>query len=119
VLTLPTLLRSTACHCAPGAIPKGSDKQKELAKLKQELLATAATDDAAKTKEVLSKFIAVGKIRQPSVDNIYAVNERRNLGAPTNAAVVQQTRRASDFSDRSAPPPPPQAPEPAKEIASA
>jgi hypothetical protein len=74
-----------------------------LISLQKEILAAAVLDDAIAVKEALGKFIVVGKIRDIAPDNIYARNVRRNIGAPTNAAIVQQTQRPQDFTDKNSP----------------
>ncbi|KAJ1632567.1 hypothetical protein T492DRAFT_987671 [Pavlovales sp. CCMP2436] len=77
--------------------------QKELLALQKQIYAAAKADDSVAVKEALTKFIAVGKIRDIAPDNVYARNVRRNIGAPTTAAIAQQTQRPQDFTDTNSP----------------
>lgn len=89
--------RSLTAHdpCRAGAVQ--GDTQKQLMKIKKDILKAADADDAPAVKEGLNQFIAVGKIRRLGDDNVFALNERRNLGAPTTDFLSKQTGRAQDF----------------------
>jgi hypothetical protein len=101
-------------HPAPASLQ--GPEQQQLVALKAKLVAAAKVEDATSAKAALAKFIEIGKIHEPAPDNVYSLNERRNLGAPANREVVAQTRRAQDFVNanaRVAAPTPAPAPAPA------